>query len=135
MKVSKREIQRWIFLLDQRCARKMVIADIDRNVSRMWAREAGKHEAMEVGAKREKVQAEMRQEQVQLELSDEIACEVGDNDKSKIDEDYIQMNISDNSSKRNITDFLTLLLFGIDMVCQTMLVLPWPRPHWLITIS
>ena len=34
VKVSKREIQ---FLLDQRCARKMVIADIEKNVSRMWA--------------------------------------------------------------------------------------------------
>ena len=30
VKVPKREIQ---FLLDQACARKMVIADIDRNVS------------------------------------------------------------------------------------------------------
>ena len=100
VKVPKREIQ---FLLDQRFARKMVIADINRNVSRMWARAAARDEAMEVAAEIEKVQAEVRQEQVQLDLSDESAYEVGDNDKSKIDEDYIQMNISDNSSKRNLT--------------------------------
>ena len=41
MKVPKREIQ---FLLDQRCARKMIIADINRNVSRMWARAAAKED-------------------------------------------------------------------------------------------
>ena len=82
-----------------RCARKMIIADIDRNVSRMWARAAARDEAMEVAAEIEKVQAEVRQEEVQLDISDESAYEVGDNDKSKIDKDYIQMNISDNSSK------------------------------------
>ena len=85
----------------------MVIADIDRNVSRMWAR-AARNETMEVAAEIEKVQAEIRQEQVQLDLSDESAYEVGDNDKSKIDEDYIQTNISDNSSKRNLTKLPTL---------------------------
>ena len=58
---------------------------------------------MQVVAEIEKVQAEVRQEQVQRNLSDESACEVGDNDKSKINEDYIQTNISDNSSKRNLT--------------------------------
>ena len=105
MKVPKREIQ---FLLDQRCARKMVIADIDRNVNRMCARAAARDEAMEVAAEIEKVQAEIRQEQVQLDLSDESAYEIGDNNKSKIDEDYIQMNISDNSSKRNLTKLPTL---------------------------
>ena len=47
----------------------MVIADIDRNVSRMWALAAARDEAMEVAAEIEKVQAEVRQEQVQLELS------------------------------------------------------------------
>ena len=52
VKVPKREIQ---FLLDQRCARKMIIADIDRNVSRMWARAAARDEAMEVAAEIEKV--------------------------------------------------------------------------------
>ena len=96
VKVPKREIQ---FLLNQRFARKMVIADIDRNVSRMWARAAARDEA---------IQAEVRQEQVQLDLSDESAYEVRDNDMSKIDEDYIQMNISDNSSKKNLTKFPTL---------------------------
>ena len=45
---------------------------------------------------------------MQLDLSDESAYEGGDNDKSKIDEDYIQMNISDNSSKRNLTKLPTL---------------------------
>ena len=81
----------------------MVIADINRNVSRMWARAAARHEAMEMIVEVEKVQAEVRQEQVQLDLSDKSAYEVGDNDKSKIDEYYIQINISDNSSKRNLT--------------------------------
>ena len=44
---------------------------------------------------------------MQLDLSDESAYEVGDNDKNKIDKDYIQMNISDNSSKRDLTKLLT----------------------------
>ena len=65
-------------------------------------------EAMEVPAEIEKVQAEVRQEQVQLDFSDKSAYKVGDNDKSKIDKDYIQMNISDNSSKRNLTKLSTL---------------------------
>ena len=102
----------------------MVIADINRNVSRMWARVAARDEAMEVSAEIEKVQAEVRQEQVQLDLSDESAYKVGDNEKSIIDEDYIQMNISDNSSKRNLTKFPTLASFVIGIVFQTMLVLP-----------
>ena len=34
VKVSKREI---LFLLDQRGARKMIISDIDKDVSKMWA--------------------------------------------------------------------------------------------------
>ena len=105
MKVPKREIQ---FLLDQRCARKMIIAEIDRNVSRMWARAAARDEAMDVATEIEKFQTEVRQEQVQLDLSNESVYEVGDNDKSKIDEDFIQMNISDNSSKRNLTKLPTL---------------------------
>ena len=45
---------------------------------------------------------------MQLDLSDESAYEVGDKHKSKIDEDYIQINISDNSSKRNLTRLPTL---------------------------
>ena len=105
VKVPKREIQ---FLLDQHCARKMIIAEIDRNVSRMWAQAAARDEAMEVATEIEKVQTEVRQEQVQLDLSNESVYEVGDNDKSKIDEDFIQMNISDNSSKRNLTKLRTL---------------------------
>ena len=68
---------------------------------------------MEVAAEIEKVLAEVRQEQVQLDLSDKSAYEVGDNDKSKIDKDYIQINISDNSSKRNLTKLATL-----DSVCD-----------------
>ena len=86
----------------------MMIADIDRNVSRMWAQVAARDEAMEVAAEIEKVQAEVRQEEVLLELSDESAYKVGDNDKSKIDKDYIQINISDNSSKKNLTKLPTL---------------------------
>ena len=105
VKVPTREIQ---FLLDQSCASKLVIVDIDRNVSKMWPRVAARDEAMEVAAEIEKVQAEVRQEQVQLDLSEENGYEVGDNDKSKIDKDYIQMNISDNSSKRNLTKLPTL---------------------------
>ena len=62
---------------------------------------------MEVAAEIGKVQAEVRQEQVQLDLSDETAYKGGDNDKSKIDKDYIQMNISDNSSKKNLTKLPT----------------------------
>ena len=61
-----------------------------------------------MAAEIEKVQAEVRQEQVQNDLFDKSAQEVGNNDKSKIDEDYIQMNISDNSSKRNLTKLPTL---------------------------
>ena len=105
VKVSKHEIQ---FLLDQHCTQKMIIADIDRNVSGMWARAVARDKVMEVAAEIEKVQAEVRQEQVQLDLSDESAYEVGNNDKSNIDEDYIQINISDNSSKRNLTKLPTL---------------------------
>ena len=45
---------------------------------------------------------------MQLDLSDESVYEVGDNDKSKVDEDYIQINISDNSSKKNLTKLCTL---------------------------
>ena len=63
---------------------------------------------MKVATEIEKVQAEVRQDQVQLDLSDESAYEVGDNDKSKIDKDYIQMNIADNSSKQNLTKLPTL---------------------------
>ena len=79
VKVSKREIQ---FLLDQLCAQKIIIADIDRNVSRIWARVAARDEAMEVATKIEKVQADVGQEQVQLDLSDKSAYEVGDNDNA-----------------------------------------------------
>ena len=85
-----------------------MIADIDRNINRMWVRVAARNEAMEVAAKIEKVQAEVWQEQVQFDLSDESAYEVGDNDKSKIDENYIQINISDNSSKKYLTKRPTL---------------------------
>ena len=45
---------------------------------------------------------------MQLDLSDKSAYEVGDNDKSKREEDYIQINISDNSFKRNLTKLPTL---------------------------
>ena len=76
-----------------------------------------------MAAEIEKVQAEVRQVQVQLDISEECASQVGDNDKSKIGEDYIQMNISDNSSKRNLTKYLPLLL-AMGMVFQNMLVLP-----------
>ena len=105
VKVPKCEIQ---FLLDQCCARKMIIADIDRNVSRMWARAVARDEAIEMATEIEKVQAEVRQEQVQLDLPDKSAYEVGNNNKSKIDKGYIQINISDNSSKRNLTKLSTL---------------------------
>ena len=95
-------------MLDQRCARKIVIADINRNVCRMWARAAARDKTIEVAAEVERVQAQVTQEQVQLNLSDESAYKVGDNDKTKIDKDYIQMKISDNSSKRNLTKLPTL---------------------------
>ena len=92
----------------------MVIADIDSNVSRMWGQATARDKTMEVAA-------EVKQEQVQLDLSDESAYKVGHNDKSKIDKNIIQMNISDNSFKRNLTKLPTL---SIGMVFQTMLVLP-----------
>ena len=63
---------------------------------------------MVVAAEIEKVQAEVRQEQMQLDLSGESAYEVGDNDKSKIDKDYLQTNISENSSKKNLIKLPTL---------------------------
>ena len=65
VKIPKCEIQ---FLLDQRCAGNMIIADIDRNVSRMWARAAIRDEAMEMSAEIKKVQAEARQDQMQFDL-------------------------------------------------------------------
>ena len=51
---------------------------------------------------------------MQLDLSDESAYEVGDNDKNKIKEDYIEMNISDNSFKRNLNK-LPILASVCDM--------------------
>ena len=41
VKVPEREIP---FLLDQREARKMVISDIDKDVSKMWVRAAAREE-------------------------------------------------------------------------------------------
>ena len=40
---------------------------------------------------------------MQLDFSDDSTNDVGNNDKSDLDEDYIQTNTSDNSSKRNLT--------------------------------
>ena len=100
VKVPKRKIQ---FLLDQRSARKMVIADIDRNVSRMWARAVARDETMGVAAKMEETQAEVRREEVQLDIPDESASEVGGNSRSGFDEDYVQTTIFDESSQRNLT--------------------------------
>ena len=65
MKVPKREIS---LLLEQRGARKMVISDIDKNVSKMWAQAAARDEAMEVAVEIQKGQAGFRQEQVQLDF-------------------------------------------------------------------
>ena len=63
MKISKCEIQ---FLHDHRYARKMVVANIDRNGSRMWVQAVARDEMMEVAGKIEKLQAEVWQEQVQF---------------------------------------------------------------------
>ena len=61
---------------------------------------AARDEAMEVAVEIEKGQAGVRQEQVQLDFSDDSADDVGNNDKSKLDEDYVQTTSrSDNSSK------------------------------------
>ena len=100
MNVPEREIP---FLLDQHVARKMVISDIDKDVSKMWARAAARDEAMEVAVEIEKSQAEFRQEQVHLDFSNDSADDDGNNNKSKLDKDYIQTTISDDSFKRNVT--------------------------------
>ena len=87
-------------LLDQSGARKTIISDIDRDVSKMWARAAARDEAMEVAVEIQKGQAGFRQEQVQLDFSDDSADDAGNNDKSKLDEDYVETtSMSDNSSK------------------------------------
>ena len=134
MKVSKHEIQ---FLLDQRCTQKIVIADIDRNVSRIWTGEAVRDKAMQVAAEIEKVQAEVGQKQVQNDLFDKSAQEVGNNDKSKIDEDYIQMNISDNSSKRNLTKLPTLASvcdkYGVSNYAGAAIASAMPVDYAIIT--
>ena len=97
MKVPKREIP---LLLDLSGARKTVISDIDKDVSKMLARAAARDEAMEVAVKIQKGQAEFRQEQVQLDFSDDSADDAGNNDKRKLDEDYVQTtSMSGNTSK------------------------------------
>ena len=56
---------------------------------------------MEVAVEVEKGQAGVRQEQVQVDFSDDSADDTGSNDKSKLDEDYIQTtSMSDNSPKK-----------------------------------
>ena len=61
----------------------------------------------------EKGEARLRQAQEQLDFSDDSADDVGNNNKSKLDKDYIQMTMSDNSSKRNLTK-----LFNLASVCD-----------------
>ena len=56
---------------------------------------------MEVVVEIEKGQAGFRQEQVQLDFSDDSADDAGNNDKSELNEYYIQTTMLDNSSKRN----------------------------------
>ena len=109
VKVPKCEIQFW---LDQRSARKMVIVDIDRNVSRMWARAVARDTTMEVAAKMEKTQAEVRREDVQLDFSNESASEVGGNSRSGFHEDYAQTTIFDKSSPRNLTKLPNIASIG-----------------------
>ena len=69
---------------------------------------------------------------MQLDFSDDSADDADNNNKSKVDEDYIQTTMSDNTSNRNLTKLLILLQLVIDMLCQIMLELPQLRPHWLI---
>ena len=69
----------------------------------MWARAVARDEAMEVAVKIEKGLAGLRQEQVQFDVSDDSADDGSNNDKSELDEDYIQTTMSDNNSKRNFT--------------------------------
>ena len=101
VKVCKREIP---VFLDQRGTRKLIIPDIDKDVSKMWARAAARDEyiIMEVAVEIEKGQAGFRQEQVQLDFSDDSAEDAGNN-KSELNEYYIQTTMSDNSSKRNLS--------------------------------
>ena len=55
----------------------------------MWARAAARDEAMEVAVEIQKGQAGFKQEQVQLDFSDDSTDDAGNNDKSKLEEDYI----------------------------------------------
>ena len=69
----------------------------------MRAQAAARDETMEVAVKIQKGQAGFRQEQVQLDFSDDSADDADNNDKSKLDEDYIQTtSMSDSSSKQNL---------------------------------
>ena len=56
---------------------------------------------MEVAVEIERGQVGFRQEQVQLDFSDDSADDAGNNDKSELNEYYIQTTMLDNSSKRN----------------------------------
>ena len=69
----------------------------------MLARAVARNEAMEVAVKIEKGQAGFRQEQVQLDFSDDSADDAGNNNKCKLNKYYIQLTMSDNSSKRNLS--------------------------------
>ena len=58
---------------------------------------------MKVAVEIEKGLAGVWLEQVQLDFSDDSTDDAGSNDKSKLDEDYIQTTtMSDNSSKKNL---------------------------------
>ena len=72
---------------------------------------------------------------MQLDLYDESAYEVGDNNKSKINEDYFQMDLPKRSFKRNLTKLSTLASAWNRYCVSTMLMLSYPRPRWLITLS
>ena len=58
---------------------------------------------MELAVEIEKDQAGFRQEQVLLDFSDDSADDAGNNDKSQLNEYYIQATMLDNSSKRNLS--------------------------------
>ena len=54
---------------------------------------------------------------MQLGFSDDSADDVGNNDKSELDKDYIQTTMSDNSSKKNSTK-----LSNLESVCDRFYV-------------
>jgi hypothetical protein len=101
-KVPKREIQ---FLLDQRGSRRMVITGVDINVTRMWERAAAREEVEAKKARKETMrQEEMQDLQADLQILDENATDVEEEDTAPADRDtdYVPDSLVD-KGKNNMT--------------------------------